>query len=246
MRMIFIFIFLIFMPFDLKSEKLNIYVTESFFETSESLLRTWRKDSQTDFNLKLIRPNTFEEKINNLTSIDLIILEDTRRIKWIEEKKPETMSNPIAKNSLVLVTNINEGFFFDEFHKDDFLYRLSDSHFTISNPINNYLGYLSKEVLISLNIWTDVRENLVLNHSNLKNLKYLERSFARVGIAYYSEVIRNPHIRIIHRIDEELHNNIIPTYRAITFNQKKTTIDFFEWLKGVKADKIIRSYGFLK
>ena len=61
MRMIFIFLFLIFMPFDLKSEKLNIYVTESFFETSESLLKTWRKDSQIDFNLKLIRPNSFEE-----------------------------------------------------------------------------------------------------------------------------------------------------------------------------------------
>ena len=244
--MIFIFIFFILMPLDLKSEKLNIYVTESFFEASESLLRTWRKDSPTDFNLKLIRPNTFKENINNLTSIDLIILEDTRRIKWIEGKKPEIMSNPIAKNSLVLVTNINEGFFFDEFHKDDFLYRLSDSHFTISDPISNYLGYLSKEVLISLNIWTDIKENLILNHSNSKNLKYLERSFARVSIAYYSEVIRNPHIRIIHRIDEELHKNIIPTYRAIAFNQKRTTVDFFEWLKGVKANKIIKSYGFLK
>ena len=214
MRMIFIFIFFILMPLDLKSEKLNIYVTESFFETSESLLRTWRKDSPTDFNLKLIRPNTFKEKINNLTSIDLIILEDTRRIKWIEGKKSEIMSNPIAKNSLVLVTNINEGFFFDEFHKDDFLYRLSDSHFTISDPISNYLGYLSKEVLVSLNIWTDIKENLILNHSNSKNLKYLERSFARVSIAYYSEVIRNPHIRIIHRIDKELHKNIIPTYKC--------------------------------
>ena len=234
------------MPFDLKSEKLNIYVTESFFEASESLLKAWKKDSQTDFNLQLIKPNTFKEKINNFTSIDLMILEDTRRIKWIEEKKPEVMNNPIAKNSLVLVTNINEGFFFDEFQKDDFLYRLSDSHFTLSDPISNYLGYLSKEVLISLNIWTDVKENLVLNHSNLKNLKYLERSFARASITYYSEVIRNPHIRIIHKIDKELHNNIIPTYRAIAFNQKKTTIDFFEWLKGVKADKIIRSYGFLK
>ena len=56
------------MPFDLKSEKLNIYVTESFFETSESLLRTWRKDSPTDFNLELIRPNTFKENINNYGS----------------------------------------------------------------------------------------------------------------------------------------------------------------------------------
>ena len=80
----------------------------------------------------------------------------------------------------------------------------------------------------------------------MKNLKYLERSFARVGITYYSEVIRNPHIRIIYRINEELHKNIIPTYRVMTFNQKKTTIDFFEWMKGVKADRIIRSYGFLK
>ena len=68
--MIFIFLFLIFMPFDLKSEKLNIYVTESFFETSESLLRTWRKDSQIDFNLKLIRPNTFEEKIEITTQMN--------------------------------------------------------------------------------------------------------------------------------------------------------------------------------
>ena len=246
MRMIFTFLFLIFMPFDLKSEKLNIYVTESFFETSESLLKVWRKDSQTDFNLQLIRQNTFEEKINNFTSIDLIILEDARQIKWIEGKKPEIMSSPIAKNSLVLATNINEGFFLDEFQKDDFLYRLSDSHFTISDPTSNYLGYLSKKVLISLNIWKDVKENLVLNHSNLKNLKYLERSFARVGITYYSEVIRNPHIRIIYRINEELHKNIIPTYRVMTFNQKKTTIDFFEWMKGVKADRIIRSYGFLK
>ena len=198
-----------------------------------------KKEQKLNVLKKIISIESLKEKINNLTSIDLIILEDTRRIKWIEEKKPEIMSNPIAKNSLVLVTNINEGFFFDEFHKDDFLYRLSDSHFTISDPISNYLGYLSKEVLISLNIWTDIKENLILNHSNSKNLKYLERSFARVSIAYYSEVIRNPHIRIIHRIDKELHKNIIPTYRAIAFNQKKTTVDFFEWLKGVKANKII-------
>ena len=106
-------------------------------------------------------------------------------------------------------------------------------------------GIYAKQALKNLSLWNKVSHNIAQSTNVRTAMQFVSRGDLEYGIVYKSDVIAaKNNIRIIHEIDKNLHNEIV--YPVAVLNNKKITIDFYNYLSEKKILTIMEKWGFQK
>ena len=103
-------------------------------------------------------------------------------------------------------------------------------------------GIYTKNYLENIDIWKDVKENIVESNNVRAAMNYVSRGDLDLGIVYYSDAISENKIKIIYFLEEHYHVKIV--YPLTILNEEKETLIFYNFLIEKNSKSIMRKWGF--
>jgi molybdate transport system substrate-binding protein len=120
-------------------------------------------------------------------------------------------------------------------------------HFAIANPAHAPYGIAAEEVLRSLKLWTQLKPHLVLGENAAQAAQFSSSGAAQAGLVSYSLALapalkNSSHFLVI---PANLHHPIEQSMVLLN-SAGGTATQFFKYLQGDKAGKILSHYGYTK
>lgn len=148
----------------------------------------------------------------------------------------------LLSNEIVLIVPVNttvsvKGF--EELRKEEI------TRIAIGIPETVPAGTYAKETLISLGIWDQVQDKLVLAKDVRQVLTYVETGNVGAGIVYHSDAIAARNVKAVAQAEPHEHSPIIYPAAVITNSKhRKEAEEFLDFLRSEEASTIFLKYGF--
>ena len=230
-------------------EEFLIFAPASLRDALEEIVELFESEKR---NLKIKRvflgTSQLAKQITNGANPDIFISANKEWMDFLEEKKLilKNFRFNYLTNSLVVITSKehieNNGIPFNFSVKT-----LEQTKTRLSLALINAVpaGIYAKQALKNLSMWNKVSNNIAQSTNVRTAMQFVSRGDLEYGIVYKSDVIAaKNNIRIIHEIDKNLHNEIV--YPVAVLNNKKITIDFYNYLSEKKILTIMEKWGFQK
>lgn len=119
--------------------------------------------------------------------------------------------------------------------------------FAIANPAHAPYGIAAEEVLRNLKLWEQLKPHLVLGENAAQAAQFSSSGAAQAGLASYSLALASALKSSSHFlvIPAKLHQPIEQSMVLLN-NAGETATQFFKYLQGDKAGKILSHYGYTK
>ncbi len=228
--------------------------------------------SLTEPMTEIVRMYSRNEKITVTASYDATF-EQARKIEEGESADIFVSSNPywmtdlkqkglidvysltnLIQNKLVLVASTKGHINKLEVPTDDLATALNflkdRTVMVLSDPDDTALGLYTKQTIENLDkknngkLWESLK-NKTLKSVGAKNTLYLISHGETAGFTYYSDAYKNENVRIISRIDTELHTPIIYQAAVVAGENMSYARGFLEFLQSNIAKQIFKNHGFI-
>ena len=103
-------------------------------------------------------------------------------------------------------------------------------------------GIYTKSYLENINIWKEIKDNLVESPNVRAAMNFVSRGDLDLGIVYYSDAISEDKIKIIYYLEDHYHANIV--YPLTVLNEEEETLSFYNFLIESNSKSIMRKWGF--
>jgi molybdate transport system substrate-binding protein len=122
---------------------------------------------------------------------------------------------------------------------------LGDNRLAIGDPDHVPAGIYAKAALISLGVWNDVEAKLARADSVRAALAFVERGECPLGIAYTSDALTVPKLRVVAVFPEDSHPPIRYPAALVAGQTNPAARAFLAFLQTPVAGAVFRKYGFL-
>jgi molybdate transport system substrate-binding protein len=117
------------------------------------------------------------------------------------------------------------------------------STLVIGDPTSTPLGIYSQEMLQKLGLWNEIA-NFTVRAGTARSALYFIAEGKTIGIAYITDAIRNPEVRILRDIDPALHRPIRYYASRVVSDDPKLAEDFVAFLQTREGQSFFTAYGF--
>lgn len=183
---------------------------------------------------------SLQQQISQGAPVDLFIsaAEDKFQVLLDEGSIDSSANTELLGNSLVLI--VPEGG--EAFGPDDLNHA---GKISIGTPSAVPAGMYAREALESLDIFSDIEEDIVYAKDVRQVLSYVETGNVEAGLVYRTDALLSDKVEIVHEFSASLHTPI--TYPAgVTEDSPnhETAVEFYEFLQSETALKVFEAYGF--
>lgn len=175
---------------------------------------------------------------------DIFLSASTEDMERLKEQGliNETTVLDFTENSLVLIMNKavkNPVTSYELLGNDEF------DHISIGEPDTVPAGSYAKEVLEHLQLWTPLKDKLVMGSDVRQVLTHVEMGNADYGIVYASDAWTSDKVTVVAEADPTWHSKVVyPGAVVKDSNHPAEAQDFLDFLSGEKGRAVLQKYGF--
>ncbi|MGV2623224.1 UNVERIFIED_CONTAM: molybdate ABC transporter substrate-binding protein [Halobacillus marinus] len=227
-------------------KEITVAAAASLTDAVEEAAPLFEEATGTKVNTTFGSSGKLAKQIEHGAPVDLFLSADGMWVDELEEKEladTETRTN-FAANRIVLITPKGQS-------KEDALTFKSlnkvpgEQTIAIGNPDSVPAGSYTKQALEKIQLWKDLKDQLVYASDVRQVLAYVESGEAAYGFVYASDAEISDNIQVVEQVDKNLHNPI--TYPGILISKSRTKDQaeaFLSFLKEDQGQDILRKYGF--
>jgi molybdate transport system substrate-binding protein len=232
---------------DQKNKYLMIYAPASLRDAVDELIILYEKKHPT----KAIKPvymgtSQLALQIKNGANPDIFISANSDWMDYLEGKQLIIKKYRInyLYNSLVGITKKgnNQLIKIKDIKGFKKILLTTKSRISLAMTISVPAGIYTKNYLENINIWKDIKDNIVESPNVRAAMNFVSRGDLDLGIVYYSDAISENKIKIIYFLDEHYHGKII--YPLTVLNEEEETLSFYNFLIEKNSKSIMRKWGF--
>jgi molybdate transport system substrate-binding protein len=121
---------------------------------------------------------------------------------------------------------------------------LGDGRLAMGNPESVPAGKYAKAALMSLGVWGEVENRLILTSTVLETLAFLERGEAPLGIGFASDAAMSRKVSILGTFPESSHPPAIYPVALVKGAARPAAREFLDYLKSPAAKAVFARHGF--
>lgn len=223
--------------------ELTISAAASLTEAYGELKEVYEQEKGVKLIFNFAASGTLQKQIEEGAEVDVFVSAGKKQMDTLEEKDlilKDTREN-IYRNELALIV--------PEEYKDN-IKSISDLvgtdlNFSIGVPEIVPVGQYAKEALEYLEVWDELKQNIVYSKDVSQVLTYVEKGEVAAGIVFSSDSARAKQGYLADVFPEETHKPIVyPAAVIASTKNKDAGLDFLHYLKSDKAKDILERYGF--
>lgn len=196
-----------------------------------------------DFNFGA--SGALQQQIENGAPVDVFASAGEKQVIELEDRGfvEKNSERAFAGNSLVLIVPAKSNSGISSFAD---LPASSVKKIAIGNPKTVPAGQYAQEFLQNSAISESVQGKLIFAENVRQVLEYVSRGEVDAGIVYLTDALEEKsNVRIAAEADSALHSPILYPIAVITnVKQMQAAKAFTEFVRGAKAQEILRKYGF--
>lgn len=228
-------------------QNINIFAASSLTDVMDKICKKFERDNNCKINLNLDSSGRLYHQIYRGAPADVFISASDNYIKMLQKNNMISISQPITYGELVVIAPVNSKIKFSKL--TDMLNLSIGSKIALAEVESVPAGIYAKQVLVKLDIWeklTNKSSGIVVMGNNVRAvLSYVEKEEVDLGFVYLSDAMISKKVKIVYKVEENLHDRIIFS-AAIIKNAQNPDIanKFTEFLKNKYSQDILKSYGF--
>lgn len=187
---------------------------------------------------------TLQKQIEQGAPADLFVSAGLKQMKALEEQQLLEASTSLLKNEIVVVGS-------KDLHVDgdqtltQLLETVNPKHIAIGEPDTVPAGQYAKQVLENEKLWDTWTKQYVYAKDVRQVLTYVEQGNAELGFVYLSDAVSSDEVKIVHHIDESLHDPITyPVAILKNSEQLEAAQLFYEYLQNEELTALYEQNGF--
>jgi molybdate transport system substrate-binding protein len=226
-------------------EKLTVFAAASLTNALSEVDAQFEKETGVKVVHSFAASSALAKQIESGAPADVFISAD---LKWMSYLQDKSLINKASKrnllgNSLVLVTP--KGKFFEvKFDKSFDLSKAFDGRLCTGDLESVPVGIYSKEALINLAWWKDIKSRIVGAQDVRAALMFVERGECAAGIIYATDAKVSNKVELLGIFPEASHSPVIYPVAATNHAQAKS-MDYLAYLQSPQASAIFKRYGFI-
>lgn len=189
---------------------------------------------------------TLAEQINNGAPADIFISANQAKMDDVEKAghlKEGSRANYL-KNDLVLIVPADS---------DGKITSLKDcatdavTKLAVGEPKAVPAGKYAAQAIESAGLTSDLQPKLILGKDVTQTLTYVQTKDAQAGIVYKTDALKSKEVKAAVKIVATLEGHdpvVYPIAMVKQDNQPAEVAEFYEFLKGPKAQEVLKKYGF--
>jgi len=213
-------------------KELVIFAASSLIDVMNEVIETYKEEyGDVDIKVSYSSSGTLQKQIEQGADADIFISAGVKQMDVLENKNiiEKDTRIDILKNELVLIcTNEMKS----EINSINDLKKASVESISIGIPETAPVGFYSKESLISLKLWDEIKEKIVYGKNTREVLTYLESENVDAALVYKSDTLKMKNGVIVESIKQEMHSPIVYPMAIIkdckNIKESKLFIDYMK------------------
>ncbi len=219
--------------------KINLFVASSLIDVTQKIASEYSAQNLCgEITIIAGSSSILSRQINAGAPAHIFISADFYNADLIA-KKSDQEPEILFGNRLVLIAPDN---FTDKINLQQLPDRLGDNRLAMGDPAHVPAGIYAKQALISAGIWGDIKDRLAPAGNVRAASAFVLKGASPFGIVYETEA-RIDGIKKLALIDDSLHASI-SYWGVIISKENKGALDFFNYIKSLKAQEILHMQGF--
>ncbi|WP_229671917.1 molybdate ABC transporter substrate-binding protein [Lentibacillus kapialis] len=229
-----------------KNAELMISSASSLTDALNEIKTSYEKEHDVDLTINFGGSGSLAQQIQQGAPADVFISANQDWMDTLEDEQlifPKTRSD-VTGNKMALIANKSSDLNYQSIR--DMAAEDLDV-VTIGDPESVPAGKYAKQTLKTLNMWDNLKHQLVLAKNVRQVLTYVETGNADIGFVYQSDAMISDKIQVLAKAGKDMHDPI--TYPAAVVKdteQKMTAKEFINYIESDQAQTILKKYGFKK
>ena len=199
-------------------------IVEQFQESNKNIIVNIEFDAS-----KLLRKQAL-----NGTNLDLLLLSSKEDMNELKKEKVISESKEILENSIIIAGR----------KKIDKLEEIKGYRVAIGDPEYSPAGVYSLEILKKLNLFEDMKPNIILTRDVRSAMQYVDLYEVDYAFIYKTESKVMKNAQIVYEVSNELHTPIIYSCGILSGKEREETREFYKFLGNGNSREIFLKYGF--
>lgn len=227
-----------------QAETLNVAVASNFVHTLKLLSADFKKQTGHQLRISSASTGKLYTQIQHGAPFDVFLAADEERPDLLlsQSKADKATAYVYAKGQIVLMSNITSGVSCQEVLSSSDLKRLS-----IANPKTAPYGVAAKQVMVELDLWSQLQPRLVKGENIAQTLQFVSTKNAQAGFIAKSmlKMGRPIDYACIWNIPTDMYSPI--KQKMVVLNKAKgkpSAQAFIQYIQSAEAKEIIKASGY--
>jgi molybdate transport system substrate-binding protein len=243
----FFLICLLYNPIVVAAEKTYVYAASSLTGAITKAIQDFKVDTGLIVVPVFGASSTLARQIIQGAPANIFISANSLWMNKVEKTQLiETGSrHPFASNRLILIALETNLPFINLFAPETLLNKITNQRIAIANPNHVPAGMYAKKALQTLNLWSQIKNNLAMAANVRIALSYVERGEVPYGIVYESDIVGRINIKRVANFPSTSHPTIMYPLATMRLKSTKTAQAFRRFLQSQKGRAILSQFGFI-
>jgi len=228
------------------AQSVNIYAAASLTAPLTQIINAYKEESADNVIAVYASSSVLARQILRGAPADLFFSANSQWINYLDtnNKLVENSTHDLLSNSLVIAASLQNSTVIDT---DADIVKLSKQvKIAIGDPDHVPLGIYTKQALVNLGQWQQVKSNAAFASNARTTLAFIERGAAAIGIVYKTSALASKQVKIIDTLSQSSHDAIIYPLSLIKRATKSndSVLSFYRFLQSQRALHIFQQFGF--
>jgi len=229
------------------AKEILIFAASSLALPLQKITRVYHTKSANRVRISFAASSTLARQISKGAPADIYI---SANQKWMDFLTLKNMlriqsKHEILSNKLVLISQRNHNQTSKIFSIKRLKALLKNRRLAIGNPDHVPVGIYAKQGLMSLNMWTSIKEHLAFLPNSQAVLTFVERGETPAGIVYQSDAYLNKKVDVFNIFPTGSHDRISYWAARTQYTNIAASLEFFNILFNQASKDVFKSHGFL-
>jgi molybdate transport system substrate-binding protein len=230
-----------------RAESLTVFAAASTTDVVSAVVLLFNEKASANAVTSFAASSTLAKQIENGAPADIFISADQKWMDYLAKRKcidPATRFDLLA-NTIVIIAPVDSTLeAFEPVPGFDLKGLLNKERLAMGDPDHVPAGRYGKEMLVKLDLWSDV-EPLVVRAATVRAaLALVERNEVPLGIVYATDAAVSRKVKIIGRIPVACQPSISYPVAIVTGRKTPAAERFMEFLKSEQASEVFAKAGF--
>lgn len=233
-------------PATAASAPVTVFAAASLQESLREAGDLWRRDVGAPVRFSFGASSAIARQIGQGAPADLFLSADVEWMDWLAGRKliVSASRRNLLSNTLVLIAPAASKVRLTVGGSMPLAKALGGGRLAVADTSAVPAGKYAKAALMSLGVWSSVRDRL-LPAENVRNaLAYVSRGEAPLGIVYATDARADPKVRIVGTFPASSHRPILYPAALVAASRNRSAASLLGYLQGAKAAAVFRRHGF--
>ena len=228
------------------ADPILVFAASSLSGALDAVAEDYQKTHPTNIKISYAASSTLARQLAQGAPADIYISANVVWVKYVEDQQAIQAASKfiLVRNQLVLAAPGQAGAAPIRLSAAFFEKHLKAGRLVLADPTHVPAGIYAREALKNMNLWHVVQHRLALGINVRAALALLERREAPLGILYKTDVLTNPHTKIVSTFPPSSHAPIEYTAALAIGRTGKEVLKFFQYLQSPVAEARLSQFGF--